>query len=238
MRCNLAERRKMSDRRLGRAARRLATALVGLAAVAASSASSLAAAAPQETIRNFYSVLLGAMKNGPTLGIRGRYDQIAPAIEQKFDLSYMLQKTVGLAWRTLPDEQKKQAWVAFARYMTATYADRFHSYSGEKFEVTGQQSTPYGTIVESRIVKSNGEPVSINYLMRQNGDEWQVGDIYLTGAISQLATLHSQFASVVEREGIRGLITLLNNKTQAIMASPASLAGRPARPPAHATLAL
>jgi phospholipid transport system substrate-binding protein len=238
MRCNLAEERKMSDRRLGRAARRLATALVGLAAVAASSASSLAAAAPQETIRNFYSVLLGAMKNGPTLGIRGRYDQIAPAIEQKFDLSYMLQKTVGLAWRTLPDEQKKQVWVAFARYMTATYADRFHGYSGEKFEVTGQQNTPYGTIVESRIVKSNGEPVSINYLMRQNGDAWQVGDIYLTGAISQLATLHSQFASVVEREGVPGLITLLNNKTQAMMASPASLAGRPARPLAHATLAL
>jgi phospholipid transport system substrate-binding protein len=169
MRCNLAEERKMSDRRLGRAARRLATALVGLAAVAASSASSLAAAAPQETIRNFYSVLLGAMKNGPTLGIRGRYDQIAPAIEQKFDLSYMLQKTVGLAWRTLPDEQKKQVWVAFARYMTATYADRFHGYSGEKFEVTGQQNTPYGTIVESRIVKSNGEPVSINYLIRVRG---------------------------------------------------------------------
>jgi phospholipid transport system substrate-binding protein len=228
----------MSDQRLGRAARRLATALVGLAAVAASSASSLAAAAPQETIRNFYSVLLGAMKNGPTLGIRGRYDQIAPAIEQKFDLSYMLQKTIGPAWRTLPDEQKKQVWVAFARYMTATYADRFHSYSGEKFEVTGQQNTAYGTIVESRIVKSNGEPVSINYLMRQNGDEWQVGDIYLTGAISQLATLHSQFASVVEREGVPGLITLLNNKTQVMMASPASLAGRPARPAAHATLAL
>jgi phospholipid transport system substrate-binding protein len=238
MRCNLAERRKMSDRRLGRAARWLATALVGLAAVAASSASSLAAAAPQETIRNFYGVLLSSMKNGPTLGIRGRYDQIAPAIEQNFDLSYMLQKTVGLAWRTLADEQKKQVWVAFARYMTATYADRFHSYSGEKFEVTGQQNTPYGTIVESRIVKSNGEPVSINYLMRQNGDEWQVGDIYLTGAISQLATLHSQFASVVEREGVRGLITLLNNKTQAMMASPTSLAGRPARPPAHATLGL
>jgi phospholipid transport system substrate-binding protein len=234
---SLGERSIWRDWPSGRTARRLAAALVGLTAVAGASASGLAASAPQQTIQSFYSALLGAMKDGATLGVRGRYDRIAPAIQQNFDLSYMTQMAVGPGWNNLSDAQKKQVSEAFARYMAATYADNFASYSGEKFEVTGQQNTPYGTIVESRIVKSDGEPVSMNYLMRQHEGEWQVGDIYLTGAISQLATLRSQFTSVLERQGVSGLITLLNSKAQTLVASPASFARRPARPPAHITAA-
>jgi phospholipid transport system substrate-binding protein len=221
-----------------RAAQLLAVALVGLIAVAGSSPRGRAASAPQETVRSFYSALLGAMKDGATLGIRGRYDRIAPAIQQNFDLPYMTQMAIGPGWNTLSDAQKKQVTEAFARYIAATYADNFASYSGEKFEVTGQQNTAYGTIVESRIVKSNGEPVSMNYLMRQHEGEWRVGDIYLTGSISQLATLRSQFMSVLQRQGVSGLITLLNGKTQTLVASPASFARRAVCPPAHITTAL
>ena len=47
---------------------------------------------------------------------------------------------------------------AFARYMIATYADNFDGYSGEKFEVTGQQANSYGTIVQSRIVNRMAKP--------------------------------------------------------------------------------
>jgi phospholipid transport system substrate-binding protein len=77
----------------------------------------------------------------------------------------------------------------------------------------------YGTIVQIRIVKSNGEPVSMNYLMRQNNGEWQVDDICLTGTISQLATLRSQFSSVLAREGPNGLVALLNRKAPSLIAS-------------------
>jgi phospholipid transport system substrate-binding protein len=178
-----------------------------------------AASSPEDTIRNFYGALLTTMKNGATLGKQGRYDQLAPVIRLDFDLSYMSRMAVGPAWSGLSDDQKKQVSDAFARYMTATYADNFDSYSGEKLEVTGQQTTSYGAIVQSRIVKPNGEPVDMNYLMRQNNGEWQVDDIYLTGTISQLATLRSQFSSVVAREGADGLVVLLDRKAQSLIAS-------------------
>jgi phospholipid transport system substrate-binding protein len=178
-----------------------------------------AASSPEDTIRSFYSTLLATMKSGATLGIKGRYDQMAPAIREDFDLLYMARRAVGPAWRELSDDQKKQAGDAFARYIIATYADNFDGYSGEKFEVTGQQTNPYGTIVQSRIVKSNGETVSMNYLMRQDQDAWRVGDIYLSGTISQLATLRSQFTSVLERDGADGLIASLNRKAEALIAS-------------------
>ena len=178
-----------------------------------------AASSPEDTIRSFYNTLLTTMENGPTLGKQGRYDQLAPAIRLYFDLSYMSAMAVGSAWSGLSDGQKKQVGDAFARYLTATYADNFDSYSGEKLEVTGQQTISYGTIVQSRILKSNGESVSMNYLIRQNNGEWQVDDIYLTGTISQLATLRSQFSSVLAREDANGLVVLLNRKAQSLIAN-------------------
>ena len=59
----------------------------------------------------------------------------------------------------------------------------------------------------------------MNYLMRQDQGAWRVGDIYLSGTISQLATLRSQFASVLERDGADGLIASLNRKAETLIAS-------------------
>ncbi|HKW53941.1 MAG TPA: ABC transporter substrate-binding protein [Stellaceae bacterium] len=193
-----------------------------------------AASSPEDRIRSFYETLLSTMRDGTTLGARGRYDQLGPAIQRDFDLSYMTRLAVGPAWSRLSDEQRKQVSDAFARYITATYADYFASYSGEKFVVTGQQNGSYGTIVQSQIVKPSGEPISMNYLMRQNNGDWQIADIYLTGTISQMATLRSQFSSVLARDRIASLITLLNSKAQTLTASPASITRPPVCSPQSA----
>jgi phospholipid transport system substrate-binding protein len=150
---------------------------------------------------------------------KGRYDALLPAIRENFDLPYMSQMAVGPGWSMLSSAQKQAATNAFARYITATYADNFDRYAGERFDVIGRQTTPYGTIVESRLIQSNGQPVTMNYLMRQNGDAWQIGDIYLAGTISQLANLRSQFSSVLAREGADGLIGSLNRKADMLLAS-------------------
>jgi phospholipid transport system substrate-binding protein len=65
----------------------------------------------------------------------------------------------------------------------------------------------------SRIVKSNGEPVGINYLMRCNGEDWLVSDVYLDGTISELAMHRSEFASILRDRGVTGLIAALNTKS-------------------------
>ena len=57
---------------------------------------------------------------------------------------------------------------SYGRYISAIYADRFDNYAGQKLEVTGEQSTPSGVIVKSQIIKANGEPVKVDYRMRQN----------------------------------------------------------------------
>jgi len=84
--------------------------------------------------------------------------------------------------------------------------------------VTGEQPSTGGTMVTTQIIKSNGEPVSVNYLVRQNG---QIGDVYVDASISELATRRSEFASIMRTQGINGLIAMLNNKA-AMLAARAS----------------
>lgn len=164
------------------------------------------------TVRGFYDVLLNTMRDGPQLGRRGRNAKLEPVILKVFDVPYMTRMAVGASWAATPDPKQHQAAEAFGRYITATWADRFDSYSGEKLEVTGAQPYAAGALVHTRIVKSNGEPVAIDYLMRRNGDVWQVADVYLTGTISELATRRSEFSSVLRSQGIDGLIAVLNRK--------------------------
>jgi phospholipid transport system substrate-binding protein len=98
-----------------------------------------------------------------------------------------------------------------ATSISAIYADRFDSYAGQKLEVTGEQP-PSGARVKSQIIKANAEPVKVDYLVRRSGDSWLISDIYLDGAISEVATRRSEFAAILKKEGIDGLIAALNRK--------------------------
>jgi phospholipid transport system substrate-binding protein len=178
-----------------------------------------AATSPEDAVRSFYATLLDTMRHAPELGEKGRYDELAPAIRRSFDLPAMARLAVGPSWASFTPVQQQRVTEAFARYTIATYADRFNGYSGEKLEVTGTQAGAYGTLVESRIVQSDGSPVNINYLMRHNGDDWQITDVYLTGTISQLASLRSQFSAVLARQGVDGLVATLNRKAETLVAN-------------------
>ena len=173
---------------------------------------SAAAAAPSDVIRGFYGVLLDTMRQAQQLGARGRYQKLEPVVFRTFDVPYMAKLSIGPGWNSLTPDQKNQAAHAYGRYIAATYASRFDGYSGERLEVLGEQKIKRGMMVQSRIVKSDGEPVQINYMVHDNQVGYQVRDVYVTGTISELATKRSEFATILRTNGIDGLIASLNKK--------------------------
>jgi len=171
-----------------------------------------AASTASDTVRSFYQTLQYNMQNGPSLGQPGRVAKLAPVVPRVFDIPYMTQLAIGsTAWATVPDQQRQQVMQAFERYVTAVYAERFDKYAGERLEIIGEQPTSYGTIVKTQIVKADGERVTLNYLM-VNGNGAQIGDVYLSGTISELAAKRADFSSTLRTQGVPGLIAALNNK--------------------------
>ena len=167
---------------------------------------------PQDNVRGFYDTLLTTMRNGPTLGQSGRYVRLAPVVDRVFDVPSMTRLAVGPTWATLPPAQQQQLIDAFRHYVAATYADRFDSYSGQQLQVTGERPYKADVIVQTKIVKSDGDTTTLDYLMHQNQGSWQISDVFLDGTISQLAIQRSEFHSILRREGVDGLVMALNRK--------------------------
>ena len=168
------------------------------------------------TVQGLYDALLSTMKNGHTLGESGRFVQLEPVIRRTFDVATMARLSVGPAWVGLTEAQRQQITEGFGRYISAIYADRFDSYAGQKLQVTDEQPNPAGVIVHSQIIKANGDPVKVDYLMRRNDEAWLVSDIYLDGAISEVATRRSEFGAILKSQGVDGLIAALNRKADVL----------------------
>jgi phospholipid transport system substrate-binding protein len=165
-----------------------------------------------DTVQGLYDALLVTMKNGRTLGQSGRFMQLEPVIRRTFDIPSMTRLSVGSSWASLSEGQRQRVTESFGRYISAIYADRFDSYSGQKLQVTDEQPNAAGVMVRSQIVKANGDPVKVDYMMHRNGDNWLISDIYLDGAISEVATRHAEFAAIIKNDGVDGLIAALNRK--------------------------
>lgn len=173
---------------------------------------------PAAVIQRFYDTLLGVMKDAKRIGFDGRYQRLAPAIAQTYNLALMSRLAVGPEWPKLSPAQQQSVTDAFSRYTISVYANRFDGYSGERFAVDpNPASSPNGAVVRTTLTKSDGENVTLNYLMRQGADgAWQVIDVYLSGTISELATRRSEFATTLQQGGADALVRSLNQRIAAL----------------------
>jgi phospholipid transport system substrate-binding protein len=200
-------RRELRFPNLTRCAFALAASLLLLSQIARATSPG-----PTDVIRQFYVQLQDVMQHATTLGARGRYQKLEPIVLRMFDVPYMARLSIGPSWARLATDEKRRVALAYGRYLTALYATRFDGYSGERFEVLGEQQIRHATMIKTRIVKSNGEPVSINFVMHDNDIAWQARDVYLDSAISEVATRRSEFAALLRTSGIDALIASLNKK--------------------------
>jgi phospholipid transport system substrate-binding protein len=173
-----------------------------------------AGSTPVATVQALYNALSATMKDGERLGFTGRRDRLEPAVRSAFDLPRMTRLAVGLRWTGLSQQDQSNLINAFGDYSAATYASRFTHNGGETFEVSPNAiATADGTIVHTKLLRPNAEPVQLDYLMKQGaGGDWRIEDVYLSGTISELATRRSEFTSVLDRGGAPALVDALRKK--------------------------
>ncbi|HNB29233.1 MAG TPA: ABC transporter substrate-binding protein [Alphaproteobacteria bacterium] len=173
-----------------------------------------AAGDPKALVQAFYDALVDNMKQGDALGFDGRYKKLEPVIHQTFDIPVMAKIAIGAEWTGFPADKKTGLLEVFDRYMISTYAARFDTEKGLKFEV-GEVKTPAENrqLVETKLLRPNGDPVPLNYLFRPSADgSWKIIDIYLSGTISEMARMRSDFSATVTGGGADGLMKALEDK--------------------------
>ena len=170
-----------------------------------------------DLIAKLNAAFIGVMQNAKTLGYDGRYKTLEPTLSDAYDFPEMTRVSTGRHWRELTDPQKQQLVAAFKDYSLATYAARFDGFGGEHFEILDEEQAPGGNLrVNNQIVVTSGPPIRIDYLLRQTAGQWRIIDVYLKSSVSELAVRRSEFTSVLGKQGVKGLIATLNDKTAAM----------------------
>jgi phospholipid transport system substrate-binding protein len=166
-----------------------------------------------DIIAKLNTVFIDVMKNAKALGYEGRYKKLEPVLAEAYDFAEMTRVTTGRHWRSLTDDQKKQVIAAFHDLSIATFAARFDGFGGEHFEILGEEPAPAGSVrVNNQIVPAGGTPIRIDYLLRQNGGQWRIIDVYLKSSVSELAVRRAEFSDILAKSGVDGLIADLKVK--------------------------
>jgi phospholipid transport system substrate-binding protein len=130
-----------------------------------------------------------------------------------FDLETIGKFVLGRYWQTATPEQRDEYLVLFPEFIVDTYAARFDSYAGETFDIV--QVVPIDardSIVNTNIYSADGTPFRVDYRVRKSDNEFKIVDVLVEG-VSLLVTHRSEIASVVNREGMNGLLAKLREQT-------------------------
>jgi phospholipid transport system substrate-binding protein len=166
-----------------------------------------------DRIGKLNTTFTAVMQNAKALGYEGRYEKLKPAIIEAYDFSEMARVTTGRYWSSFTDDQKRQVVAAFRDLSIATYAARFDGSGSERFQILGEEPAPAGHLrVNNQAVPASGEPIRIDYLLRQDGGQWRIIDVYLKSSVSELAVRRDEFSKILAKSGFDGLIADLKAK--------------------------
>lgn len=205
----------MDERRRPRPGSRLAGWLLALGLLILAPAAGAATDQPATVVERLNTALHTIMIEADELGYPGRKATLDPVLREVFDFAFMTRAAVGRSWSELAPAEQERLVGLFADMSVATFAARFKGYSGQSFETLGERDGPRGTIlVETQLVRPADEPVGLNYLLRENGGDWRIIDVFLDSKFSELARQRAEFGAVLKDRGYDGLVTSLEGQIQ------------------------
>jgi phospholipid transport system substrate-binding protein len=147
------------------------------------------------TIQLFNAALLIAMKAGRQTVFIRRFQVLAPAIDEAFDLRTVIEVSVGPGWKSLAPDAQSRLLEAFRRYTVASYVADFDSYDSQRLTVSPETRglASDRVVVQSRILPVTGDATELDYVMQRMPLGWKVVDVLAAGSISRVAVQRSDF---------------------------------------------
>ena len=199
--------------------RALAVAVIGLA-VLLSAAGGLRADRDEDPALTFIQSLgdqaVASLRDNLDSPFEVREAAFREVMVRGFDIPIVGRFVLGRHWRTATKEQRREYMAVFVDFIVRVYASRFDSYGGELFTARSVIDDESGDkIVRAQIVRpSGGDPIGVDFRVRMRDEGYKVIDVSVEG-ISMLHTHRVEFASVVNRKGIDGLLGDLRARVEA-----------------------
>lgn len=129
---------------------------------------------------------------------------ITGEFDQMFDRDYAARQVLGRHARGASDADVKLFGDALADNLMRRYGSSLLDFNAQ-LRVRIKSETPLprglGVRVSSELLRSGGEPIPVDYLMRQSGGTWKVFDVMVEG-VSFVRTFRDQFDPQLQRKSI------------------------------------
>lgn len=130
-------------------------------------------------------------------------------LRRAFDFDTISRLVLGRFWHTATPEQQQAYQEAFATFVVQTYARRLADKRIDDFAITDVRTlSDRDTLVETVIEQPGEAPTRFGWRVRRDGERLKLVDVVVDG-VSMVISRRSEFTSVVQREGMDGLIQSL-----------------------------
>ncbi|WP_183425360.1 ABC transporter substrate-binding protein [Luteimonas sp. RC10] len=130
---------------------------------------------------------------------------ITGEFDTMFDRDYAARQVLGRHGRGASDADVKAFGDALAENLMRRYGSSLLDFNTQlRVRIKSEAPLPrgLGVRVSSELLRSGGEPVPVDYLMRQSGGTWKVFDVMVEG-VSFVRTFREQFDPELQRKSIQ-----------------------------------
>ena len=139
-------------------------------------------------------------------------EEFKKIVREGFDLDLIGRFVLGNSWRTATPEQQQEYQQLFSTWVLNSYARRLGAYKGESFSIVNAQAfADSDALVETEIKRPDGEPLKAAWRVREINGQLKIIDVVVEG-VSMALTQRQEFASVIQRSGLDGLISDLRTR--------------------------
>jgi phospholipid transport system substrate-binding protein len=147
-----------------------------------------------------------------------KQQQLRQMFSDSVDMDWMGRFALGHTWSQSSEDQHNRYLEAYRNYLLARYTTNFADYAGSKYTITGVKPAEDNQFIVAMDVKSphaSEQETQAGYRVRPSANgQFKITDIIIEG-VSLITTERSEFAAVVQKDGMDKLIEQLKAKTEA-----------------------
>jgi phospholipid transport system substrate-binding protein len=138
-------------------------------------------------------------------------DRLRQIVFSLFDFNEMAMRSLGVHWRRINSQQRKEFVSTFTTLLEKTYADQIDLYNGQQVVYAGESVDGDYAQVDSRIVDKNGQTYSVTYRLHKVDGNWKIYDV-IAENISLVNNYRAQFNRVIARSSFDELLKTMKEK--------------------------
>jgi phospholipid transport system substrate-binding protein len=178
---------------------------------------------PLEVIRTVTRQALTVLEDPSYRGEEHRRERIKrmwEVILPSFDQQELAQRSLGLYWRRLTDEQRAHFTDLFIRLVKESYSSTLDRYTEDaQFVFDGERIDGDYAEVYTRILSpTHTDPFAVTYRLRRENGRWLVYDVVAEN-VSLVQNYRTQFYRIIAHSSYEGLVQTLEEKLKELAVS-------------------